>query len=218
MSFGQLPPPFIEDELIHIEGVSRPLLPPKSDARTQVRASASSPDSPSHWQAVWPTKLAPRETDPIAEPACPPDCTLHSQAAHDASIVLRKMNAFPARYMEQWQPDGTDDVLYWLQLQSPAVSTPPPPSQVDAAEMSTTDPNVEDAVLLRLCTFRPFQPREISIADKQARKSSTSSRGSKRPWTAIRTWHRTCTCDNTFPFVCAAASWSKQPYTPRLAF
>lgn len=152
----------------------------------QARASTSSQGSPVNWPGPWPVTMGTGKSDRTAEPACPPDCALHSQAAHDASMLLRKINAFPARYVELWQPDGTDDVLRWLHFQNPAAS-PSLPSQVDALAAPTAGPSREDAVLLRLCKI--VRPRSCTLrsADIKARESSILSRGSKRPWTASQT-------------------------------
>lgn len=161
LSFAQLPPPFVGDEFVRVEGSLSPLIPPNSDAHTrraswadpgtQARESLPPLGSSSCWQERWPITTDFSEIGPVTEPSCPPDCTLHSQVAHDASVVLRKMNALPARYVEQWQPDGTDDILYWLKRQKSAASPPSPPQQIDTAVTSTVEPTREDAVLLRLC-------------------------------------------------------------------
>lgn len=161
LSFGQLLPPFFEDEPVHIEGVFHPLIsangnvpmqhPLWAESGIQASGSTSSSSDLSCWQALWPTETTMCETDLSVELACPPDCTLHSQTAHDASIVLRKLKAFPARYIENWQPEETDDVLYWLRLQSSAASPSSPQGQIDATVASNADPTREDAVLLRLC-------------------------------------------------------------------
>lgn len=86
-----------------------------------------------------------------ADSICPPDCTLHSLRAHEASAVLRRINAFPAQCLENWQSEGTDEVLYWLKLQNSETSPSSPSSQVDTAATGAADPTWDDAVLLRLC-------------------------------------------------------------------
>lgn len=166
-SIGQLPSPFVGDELAHFAGFSRPLIPPKSDVPVQqppwtepgqqARGSTSPLRNLSHWHELWPARSGISSIDAKGEGICPPDCTLHSKIAHDASMVLCKIDALPAQFVEEWQPERTDDVLYWMKLQSSAAS-PSSSNQIDAVVNPVTDPTREDAVLLRFCKFCLLEP------------------------------------------------------------
>lgn len=168
LPFGVLPAPFLGDEHVPIEGVSRPLIPARTDVTLQFQAwaefdtqspggssSTGSPRGYNHWEALWAASETGADDSSLATPLAsgPSDGTIYySQTARDASIVLRKLNRFPAQVVEQWQPARTDEVFYWLKnIHATGVS----PSSLSGLSNTTAnvifEPTRQDALLLRFC-------------------------------------------------------------------
>lgn len=103
----------------------------------------------SHWQSLWSASFR-RGVSPVLSDTCRPDCTIHSEAVHAATVLLNKFTAWPGQYVQLWQPGRTDEVLFWLTQQiSPEASSPPSPSS-SFADLPF-QPTRQDAGLLRIC-------------------------------------------------------------------
>lgn len=162
LPFGLIPSAFSGDEHVSIGGVAQALLPPASPQLQQHHQTSSSDwgqfaesifPAPwnNHWQGLW---TAPFGSDagpsPQAEPnTCQPRCTIHSEAYHSAALLLGKIIAFPANYVQQWRPEKTDEVLFWLNWQAAFMASPP--GSTSGTMARSFQPTRQDAVLLRIC-------------------------------------------------------------------
>ncbi|KAJ9141711.1 Oleate activated transcription factor 3 [Pleurostoma richardsiae] len=65
------------------------------------------------WINQWTS--APGSLGPAGLPVCGENCTLHSDAIHDAVRLLQVRSAVPDLYFnDQWHPGKTDEILSWL--------------------------------------------------------------------------------------------------------
>jgi hypothetical protein len=107
---------------------------------------------------------------------CDLDCTLHSDAIHDAVKLLQATHSAPLRFINSIGPsDKSEEVATWL------IDLNPPPPVPDGSLWPLTTPTQdlmyhlpipptkENAELLRICTLprpTPNGPRETPAADQ----------------------------------------------------
>lgn len=165
--FGLLPLAFAGDEHLVIGGVTKALLPPdfahiqqkeQWSATNWGDFAANTLSAPwsGHWQGLPITSFG-SDASPARQAqlsTCQPGCTIHSETQHTAERLLRRLAAFPAEFVQQWQPTKTDGVLFWLSRQVAfEASSPGSPNSLMA---SSFQPTRQDAELLRICMCRIF--------------------------------------------------------------
>ncbi|CAN8106163.1 unnamed protein product [Discula destructiva] len=156
-----LPSAFAGDEHIFVHGVDQALLPPNPAQIHQQQQRSSE-----YWEDL--------SGDPVPEPwngssrglssasfgrgaapphhaqlnTCPPSCTFHSETQHTAGMLLARIVALPADYVQQWDPAKTDEVMGWLNRQwTFEASSPGSPNSVIMPPSQSTR---QDAELLRI--------------------------------------------------------------------
>lgn len=158
LAFSALPLVFTGDDHVPIEGISQALLPTNSEHSqfqlqhwqrpTQV---FQPPDWWDHWMETPTCGANNNRNSPELLALCPQDCTLHSSAYHTAEVLLSKINAFPTRYFGRWQPEKTDEVLFWLCQQQTPFSPGLPSTATSTSVSMSPQPTRQDAELLRIC-------------------------------------------------------------------
>lgn len=195
--FGLLPSAFA-DEHVSIAGVTEPLLPPASFQPQQQHQLASttwgqfaedvvSAPWSDHWQSFWMASSG-RDASPsqqVGSSLCLPGCILHSRAYHSAALLIENMIAFPANYVQQWRPEKTDEVLFWLNRQIAFEASSPDSSS--GRMVLPFQPTRQDAELLRICKHETLTSKESRHSKLTTIKSSTSFPASKRLSMEIRT-------------------------------
>ncbi|KAJ4396604.1 hypothetical protein N0V93_000825 [Gnomoniopsis smithogilvyi] len=162
LPFGLLPPAFAGDEHVSIAGVADALLPsvspqfqqqqqwPSTDWGDLSESMVTPPSSDDYWHGLWTASLGRDTSTPsqINSGDCQPGCTIHSGIYHSAELLLGEVIAFPANYVQQWQPEKTDEVLFWLTRQMGLTASSP--SMASARLELSFQPTRQDAELLRI--------------------------------------------------------------------
>lgn len=170
VSSPSLPLPFSGDEHVALDGVDQPLLPPRTalsphhaswspaiqnpvywpsggfDAQYQLQAPVSS-NSPI--QAIW-APASPEAGTHLAATVCSFDCEVHTEAYHDALVLLNRRNHLPSQFIHGWQSTRTDEIMSWFVQQEYASSSS---SLVDADGQvhQPALPTRQDGEMLRVC-------------------------------------------------------------------
>lgn len=191
LSSGLLPSVFVGDEHVLVDGVHEALLPatsqllqqqqqqlqkqreqqqqqqqqrqrPREEWPQYAQATTSSTGWDDHWQGLSPAMIQ-RDGSPGG---CQPDCGIHTEAFHDARVLLAKIIDFPGQYVQQWQPGRTDEVLLWLNQQASFEPSSPSGSLSGSASLPF-QPTRQDAELLRICEeLVLFQARREGTCSK----------------------------------------------------
>lgn len=171
LPFGLLPSAFAGDEQVSIAGVAQPLLQPASPHFQQQHQWSSSDGGQfadvivpapwgDHWQGLWSASFGPN-TSPgqhVESSTCQPECTIHSEAYHSAALLFGKIITFPAKYVQQWRPEKTDEVLFWLNRQTALEASSP--GSVSSNVTLPLQPTRQDAELLRICKYETLAQKE----------------------------------------------------------
>ncbi|KAI3398421.1 hypothetical protein diail_9241 [Diaporthe ilicicola] len=141
---GLLPLPFTGDEHISLDGIDQSLLPPRREPPLQQVAWSPVVQSPVYWssmdfdarnrlhapealvshrQSLW-ASTSQGAISPLTPPVCGFDCATHTEAFHDALVLLNLRNELPARFIQRWQHSRTDEILTWLIQQEHIPSSP----------------------------------------------------------------------------------------------
>lgn len=198
LPFGLLPSVFAGDEHVLTAGVAEALLPAVQLQHQQQHQWSSTSwggaeDSivpttwNDHWSRLWAASFS-RDTDPsqsVESNMCQPGCNVHSEAYHCAETLVGKIIAFPANYVQQWRPEKTEEVLFWLKRQMAFDASSP--SMVNRRLTLAFQPTKQDAELLRICEYKSHRAGILCVPRLTSVRSSTSCRASKRPSTEMRT-------------------------------
>lgn len=198
LPFGLLPSVFAGDEHVLIAGVAEALLPavqPQSQQQHQWPCTNWGDEEDSmvpttwndYWSGLWAASF---ERDvgslqSVESNVCQPECKMHSEACHSAATLMSKIIAFPANYVQQWRPEKTEEVLFWLNRQMAFDASSP----TSASRRLTLafQPTRQDAELLRICECQDPHAYSIPMPKLTSVQLSTSCPGSKRPSTEMRT-------------------------------
>lgn len=175
LSSGALPSVFTTGEPNVVEGVEQGLLPPTYQPQKQQQqqqqqqwinenwaqhtGAASSTSAASPWEESFSAAHGEQGSPDV----CQPDCRAHSEAFHDANMLLDKLDVAPKRMCLSWEKRKTDEVLSWLykQATSDPLSSPRPDSPCGPAA-SSSQPTIHDAELLRICETPSPLTRQMS--------------------------------------------------------
>jgi hypothetical protein len=175
-----IPLPFSGDEQVALDGVDRPLLPPRTVCSPEQAPWSPAMHSPAYWSGVdfdtqhrLPTQIglashghglwasvSTGAATPLAAYICSLDCKVHTEAYHDALVLLDRRNQLPAQFVHGWQSNRTDEIMSWFSQQENMPSSPSPsPSPVRADGQLHLDqpalPTRQDGEMLRVCQWFP---------------------------------------------------------------
>lgn len=222
-----MPLPFSGDEHVTLDGVDQPLLPPKTFFSFHHSPWSPVIRSPAYWssadfdtqyqpsipvgstsqkQGVW-LPVSPEAVTPLTPTVCSFDCDVHTEAYHDALVLLNRRNQLPAQFIHGWQSTRTDEIVSWF-VQQEHVSSPASLICADGQVHQPTLPTRQDGEMLRVCKWSltaspPSQGKALRLNNLgYEKKLSTSSLASKHPLTASPTSLRTCIQSITFLSAC----------------
>lgn len=153
-----------------MDGVDQPLLPPRTIFPPQQASWPPTIQSPAYWpsvnfdtqyqlhapassfnqrQSLW-APPPPESMSPLASTVCSFDCEIHTEAYHDALVLLYKRNRLPAQFIQGWQPARTDEIMLWF-VQQEHVLSPPSLAYADGQLHQPTLPTRQDGEMLRVC-------------------------------------------------------------------
>ncbi|KAL2292206.1 hypothetical protein FJTKL_10838 [Diaporthe vaccinii] len=81
------------------------------DSQYQLQSPAASINQ--RQQSLW-APVCPEALSPLAATACSFDCEIHTEAHHDALVLLNRRNQLPAQFIHGWQPTRTDEIMLWF--------------------------------------------------------------------------------------------------------
>lgn len=117
------------------------------DSQYQLQASAGSINQ--RQQGLW-APVPPEAASPLAATVCSFDCEIHTEAYHDALVLLSRRNQLPAQFIQGWQPTRTDEIMLWFVQQEHAPSS----TSLVCADGQVHQPALptrQDGEMLRVC-------------------------------------------------------------------
>lgn len=164
-----MPLPFSGDEHVVVDGVDQPLLPPITTFSLQHESwSQAIIQSPIYWpvgfdpqyqlqvpvsstsprKAFW-APVPPESGTILAANMCSFDCDVHTEAYHDALLLLKRRNDLPSQFMHGWQSARTDEIMSWF-VQQEHVSSASSLVCADGQAHQPALPTRQDGEMLRV--------------------------------------------------------------------
>lgn len=170
-----MPLPFSGDEHVALDGVDQPLLPPRTALSLQHAPWSPAIQTAVYWpgvgfgtqyqlqapvgsnsprQAIW-GPASPEAGAHLAATVCSFDCDVHTEAYHDAIVLLNRRNHLPSQFIHGWQSTRTDEIVSWF-VQQDHASSSSSLVYTDGQVHQPALPTRQDGEMLRVCKWSPI--------------------------------------------------------------